>query len=334
MSLGRAGSNPASSGYVLINSIRFLKSEIFNLPMRNEKEKKLFVGLIVLLFIVQISTLIYFILEINELNEAISKNELIMSQNFNSVNQDIDSINLGLVSVNSEINTISNSLSSTQRTLSETQSNLLETQMNLEEQISSIKAKTSSDFSGMIEDSIKAVVSIKTNAAQGTGFIIANDGYVVTNAHVLEGARYANAITAEQEIKPMDLIGYSPTLDLALLKISGSYEELQFADSDDVRVGEKVIAIGNPFGLSFSVSEGIISATGRTVSGYNGRYIQTDAALNSGNSGGPLINTDGKVIGINNFKIEGDNIGFALESNYIIEEVNRIALENIGADII
>ena len=109
-----------------------------------------------------------------------------------------------------------------------------------------------------------------------------------------------------------------------------------FGDSDDVQVGEKVIAIGNPLGLSFTVTGGIISAVDRI--GPNGLdvYIQTDAALNPGNSGGPLINKEGKVIGINNFKAggESENIGFALESNYIIDAVNDIALKEIGRALI
>ncbi|MCW8966733.1 MAG: trypsin-like peptidase domain-containing protein, partial [Candidatus Pacearchaeota archaeon] len=181
---------------------------------------------------------------------------------------------------------------------------------------------------------VEAVVSIQTNAAQGTGFVVTEDGYVITNAHVLEDAKYAQAITADQNVIPMSLVGYSATLDLALLKISGNYEYLNFANSNDVKVGEKVIAIGNPYGLSFSVSEGIVSAVSREVSSYEGRYIQTDTALNEGNSGGPLINTDGEVIGVNNFKIEGDNIGFALESNYVVDEINAIALSKLNQTLI
>ena len=106
-------------------------------------------------------------------------------------------------------------------------------------------------------------------------------------------------------------------------------------NSDKVQVGEKVIAIGNPLGLQFSVSQGIISAVHRI--GINGieAYLQTDAALNPGNSGGPLINTQGKVIGINNFKIgSGENLGFALESNYIIDSVNDIYFQLFNETLI
>lgn len=288
--------------------------------MRRISDSKFLMIVIALVFVVQISSSAYILLEIDDLRSSISEVEILMNTNFNSVNQNIDLIN-------SDVRDLSSSLSSTQETLSQTQS-------DLESQINSLKAEASSDFSGIIEESVEAVVSIRTDAAQGTGFVVTSDGYVVTNAHVLEGASYANAITADQNIKPMTLIGYSSTLDLALLKISGNYDELRFGDSSDVKVGEKVIAIGNPFGLSFSVSEGIVSAVHREVSSFDGEYIQTDAALNSGNSGGPLIDTDGNVVGVNNFKVEGDNIGFALESRYVIEEINKIALERVGYEII
>ena len=109
---------------------------------------------------------------------------------------------------------------------------------------------------------------------------------------------------------------------------------MTFGDSDGIKIGEKVIAIGNPLGLSFSVTEGIVSAVDRRIKNYPGRYIQTDAALNSGNSGGPLINTNGEVIGINNFKVAGDNIGFALESEDIIDEINKISLDELKNNLI
>jgi S1-C subfamily serine protease len=211
--------------------------------------------------------------------------------------------------------------------------NLEETELNLEKQIGSIKAKTSSDFSNIIDTTLESILSIRTNAGQGTGFIISEDGFVVTNAHVLSNARFANAIFANQETFPLALIGYNFTLDLALLKIDGDFKALELADSNDAKIGEKVIAIGNPLGLSFSVTEGIISAIGREGSNRLPIYIQTDAALNPGNSGGPLINTNGDVLGINNFKISGDNLGFALESNYIEIGINQISQNALNQTI-
>jgi S1-C subfamily serine protease len=195
----------------------------------------------------------------------------------------------------------------------------------LGEEFSVLKASTTDDFSGIINQSIKSVVTIRTDVSQGTGFIIHKDGYIVTNAHVLYGARKAEVITSDQKKLSVGLVGYDTTMDIALLKINGSYYPLKLANSNEVVVGERVIAIGNPFGLQFSVSQGIVSAVHRTGPNGINAYIQTDAALNPGNSGGPLINSNGEVIGINNFKAsEGENLGFALESNYIKNTVNKI----------
>jgi serine protease Do len=282
--------------------------------------KPLWVVLIVII-VIQSATISYFVLEFNSLDNKLS----LISTN---VSSSIQSFSSDLTSAKNNINELSSSLMSTQTTLAESQS-------DLEKQISSIKAKTSSDFSGIIEDSTQAVVSIKTDVAQGTGFIVTSDGYVVTNAHVLEGAHYANAITSDMKSHPMNLISYNSKIDLALLKINGTYDYLTLDDSNNVKVGEEVIAIGNPLGLSFSVSEGIVSAIHRNVSNSPGEYIQTDTALNPGNSGGPLINKEGKVIGINNFKVSGgENIGFSLESNYIIDTINEMSQKSLNQTII
>jgi len=201
---------------------------------------------------------------------------------------------------------------------------------SLDDELILLKASAGEDFSGIIEDAIKSVVTIRTDVSQGTGFILTEDGYIVTNAHVLVGATYVQILTYEQGIINADMIGYNRELDIVLLKAEGDYDSISLDDSDDVQVGEKVIAIGNPLGLQFSVSEGIVSAIQREGPTGLEAYIQTDAALNPGNSGGPLINKKGKVIGINNFKIGGgESLGFALESNYIKSIVNDIAKEEL-----
>jgi S1-C subfamily serine protease len=125
-------------------------------------------------------------------------------------------------------------------------------------------------------------------------------------------------------------------MDITLLKIENeNYSPLELADSEDIKQGERVIAIGNPLGLSFSVTQGIISNIHQKGENGLNAYVQIDAALNSGNSGGPLINIDGEVIGINNFKISGaESLGFALESNYIKTTINNIFNELEGIDLI
>jgi S1-C subfamily serine protease len=179
------------------------------------------------------------------------------------------------------------------------------------------------DFSGIIKNSLDSVVGIRTDRSIGTGFVVNSEGYIVTNYHVIDGATSLGVVTSKGDIIGAQILGIDPFRDVALLKVDRKFDALKVANSDNLQVGKKVIAIGNPLGLSFSVSEGIISALGRA--GPNGleEYIQTDVGLNPGNSGGPLIDETGKVIGINNFKIgDSEGLGFALESNSFKKVVN------------
>jgi serine protease Do len=222
--------------------------------------------------------------------------------------------------------------------LNETQGNIknLNTQItSIDEKFDKLKASVSEDFSGIIEDAVKSVVTIKTDVGEGTGFIITEDGYIVTNYHVIEGAKAAAIYTYDEKIHEVFLIGYDATMDIALLQIEGDYDRLKLGDSDNIEIGEEVIAIGSPYGLQFSVSDGIVSQIHRKGPNGLNAYIQTTAELNPGNSGGPLINKEGKAIGMNNFKIsDSEGLGFALESDYIEEVVNEIAEEKLGKALI
>jgi S1-C subfamily serine protease len=273
--------------------------------------------IILLIILAQATTIYYIFIKFESIQSDLTKTKSDLESEINKNNQEQQG----------KINELSKSLMDTKTTLDQQT-------IELNKQISELKANSDSDFSGIIEYAIKGVTTIKTDVSQGTGFLITRNGYLITNAHVLSGAKYANVYTYDQKQYSSELIGYNLTTDIALLKINGDYDYLTFGDSDNIKIGEKVIAIGNPLGLSFSVTQGIISSINRV--GPNGmpEYIQTDAALNPGNSGGPLINTKGLVIGINNFKISGENIGFALESNYIKETVNDIAFKNLNQTII
>jgi len=214
-----------------------------------------------------------------------------------------------------------------QEQILELSNSLLATKSDISTQLNEIKAEAGSDFSGIISSVIPGVVSVGTDISQGSGFIITSDGYIITNAHVLSGGHYVRVLTYESDSwVSASFVGYDSTMDIAIIKIDGNgYDYLDFDDSDDLAIGEKVIALGNPLGLSFSVTEGIISGLNREGSNNIPAYIQIDAPLNRGNSGGPLINKKGKVIGVNNFKIQGgENIGFALESNYAVDTINTI----------
>ncbi|TMV95029.1 Do family serine endopeptidase [Thioclava sp. BHET1] len=158
----------------------------------------------------------------------------------------------------------------------------------------------------------------------GTGFIIEKDGYIVTNAHVVDGAESVKVTFSDGTSEDAKVIGEDKATDIALIKVKTDKDltTVGFGDSDKVQVGEPVVAIGNPFGLGTSVSAGIVSALGRDLnSGPFDNYIQTDAAINKGNSGGPLFDAEGKVIGMNSAIISPTGgsvgIGFSVPSDTI-----------------
>ncbi|MEK6948141.1 MAG: trypsin-like peptidase domain-containing protein [Nanoarchaeota archaeon] len=173
----------------------------------------------------------------------------------------------------------------------------------------------SQDFTAIISSVTKAAVSIKTENSVGSGVIVDTRGYLVTNYHVVQGKNTLNAMLIDGSTRTARLAGYDANADVAVLKIEGTYSKLDFANSDDVVIGEKVIAMGSPGGLDFTVTEGIISAI-RMNNGI--KYLQTDVPINPGNSGGPLVNKAGKIIGINTMKISGfEGLGFAISSNNV-----------------
>ncbi len=209
-------------------------------------------------------------------------------------------------------------------------------QTSLTQELSELKATASSDFSGIIQDSINSVVVIATDISQGSGFFITNQGHIVTNTHVLLGAHYANIRTYDNRIYESFLVGYNEEMDIAILKIKTNYyKPLKLANSDNVNIGQKAVALGNPYGLSFTATEGIVSAKNRKGPNELPYYLQVDVPLNPGNSGGPLIDKSGKVIGINNFKIGiGESLGFALESNHAKRVINEIASVKINQTLV
>ena len=153
----------------------------------------------------------------------------------------------------------------------------------------------------------------------GSGFIVDKEGYILTNNHVVEGADEIKVKCSDGREFKAKVIGRDKKTDLALIKIASLFRDLPtlvMGDSDTMRVGDWVLAIGNPFGLEHTVTQGIISATGRVIgAGPYDNFLQTDAPINPGNSGGPLVNLRGEVIGINTAIVSsGQGIGFAIPS--------------------
>ena len=185
-------------------------------------------------------------------------------------------------------------------------------------------------------ENIQSAVSILTTYGSGTGVVLSQDGYIVTNAHVVEDAPSIAVRLFDDREFAAELIGCDGISDLAVLRIeAGDLIPAQFGDSEILRVGDSVVAIGNPLGVELrgTYTDGIISAINRDVSmnGRNMTLIQTNAALNSGNSGGPLINCYGQVIGINTMKIGAfadsagvEGIGFAIPSATVKDIVDQL----------
>ncbi|MEC3862255.1 DegQ family serine endoprotease [Mesobacterium sp. TK19101] len=170
----------------------------------------------------------------------------------------------------------------------------------------------------------------RRSSALGSGFVISEDGFIVTNNHVIEGADEIEIEFFSGRTLSATVVGTDPKTDIALLKVEadGPLPFVGFGDSDTARVGDWVMAMGNPLGQGFSVSAGIVSARNRALSGTYDDYIQTDAAINRGNSGGPLFNMDGQVIGVNTAILSPNGgsigIGFSMASNVVTKVVDQL----------
>lgn len=218
-------------------------------------------------------------------------------------------------------------------------------QPNPEVQVSSDMLSQQEALVSLYEAVSPGVVSISVasqlGSGQGSGFVFDTQGHIVTNFHVVEGAQYIEVTFPSGFQAVGEVIGEDRDSDLAVLRVSAPEAELQplqMGDSDSLQVGQYVVAIGNPFGLSGSMSLGVVSSKGRTLESMNiapnsnqffsaGDIIQTDAAINPGNSGGPLLNLYGEVVGVNrairsfSFNDSGDalnsGIGFAISANIV-----------------
>ena len=180
--------------------------------------------------------------------------------------------------------------------------------------------RLSEDLENLVARAMPAVVGIERQRGQGTGLVLAQDGYILTNSHVVRSGRATQVRLDDGELLPAELVGTDPPTDLAVVRVSRTgLETLPLADPANVRVGQLVVAIGHPYHLQGSVSVGVVSAINRdlgTQAGILEGLVQTDAAINPGNSGGPLLNARGEVVGINTIVLPfAQGIGFAIPAS-------------------
>jgi S1-C subfamily serine protease len=179
----------------------------------------------------------------------------------------------------------------------------------------------------LVETSKPAVVLLTASDKLGSGFFVSDTGVIVTNAHVVRGSETVGVFLSTGQKLEAKVVYIDPEMDIALVKVEGtSFPHLVLTDTTNVRQGQTVIAIGNPMGMNFSVTKGIVSAVGGLPGSEHGTWIQTDAAINPGNSGGPLLNLYGEVVGMNTVKMVGkdiQSIGFALSSADILTLLRR-----------
>ncbi|NJK96308.1 MAG: trypsin-like serine protease [Bacteroidetes bacterium] len=204
-------------------------------------------------------------------------------------------------------------------------------------------SRTVVDVTKKVSNSVVQVRVVKKNnnqntsrrpmEANGSGFLISTDGLLVTNNHVAgDCEKITIGLQDGRHFQPV-IVGFDPFTDLALLKIDATgLKALTFGNSDNLQVGQMAIAVGNPFGFNYTVTAGVVSALGRTLRSESGRMIenviQTDAALNPGNSGGPLVNSSGEVIGVNTAIIAGaQGLCFAVSSNLARYVIGKLVLE-------
>ncbi len=198
------------------------------------------------------------------------------------------------------------------------------------EELENVQVQASKDFSSIIEDVIDSVVVVKAGNDFGSGVFVSPE-YLITNYHVVKDNQDNIVIgTVNNKAFRADLIGYEPNIDLAVLYVKGgNFPFLEFENVNNVKIGESVIAVGSPLGLSFSVTQGIVSSKQRTGPNRLNIYLQTDTPINPGNSGGPLINLNKKIVAINTWKIANvEGLGFSIRSD-VVKDVYEKILEKV-----
>jgi S1-C subfamily serine protease len=298
-----------------------------------EEVHKYFIASFVVIILLISGLSYYQYTEFEALKQTFRSNYLDLNSKIDITTSNLDAkLNVEVTNLKGTISTLNDDtnkkIDDVNTKITQTEAQIGEVKEDLEAEITGLETNLAGDFTKIIRDATLSTVSVLTNVGRGSGAITRSHGKTVTNAHVTDGASQIAIQTSDNKLYVVEVVGVDNNADIAVLKpvnANNTFEIFKFADSDDIQVGERVIALGNPFGLDFTATQGIVSATNRVAR--NGlSYVQIDVPINPGNSGGPLINDEGRIIGLNNFKVGGgEGLGFAIPSNTIQDVVDDIS---------
>jgi S1-C subfamily serine protease len=287
--------------------------------MHKNKKLLIWVTSVLLVIIILQSSLLYYQIDkvdkkvntrVTDLSKAFDANMVILQNMIQTVDEDHIANEKDILDIIIEVQ-------------AESKEAVEEAKSALEKDIASIEV-SGTDFSKIISSAMKSTVSVLTDRSQGSGAFI-TENQIVTNYHVINGASIIKVLTYDDEQLGAVIIGVNKKVDIAVLQLVDNltYRSLELGNSDQVKVGEAVVALGNPFGFDFTATQGIISAKRTAESGLE--YLQMDVPINPGNSGGPVIDSQGEIIGLANFIIQGsEGLGFAIPSNDVRDVVEDI----------
>lgn len=293
-------------------------------------QKNLLMAVVVLL-VLNIGFVAMVMTQVTALQEKTSGMEISLAGNSSAISKQEQAISLLQTALKNSAGALESRIISTARQLNErlsdTNSLIQQTEIKTNIQFNQLSnrideiSSQKTDFSDVAEKSLKAVVTVATEKGLGSGVMIAGNGTIATNYHVIEGAETIVVFLENGSKFSATVSATDQANDLAIIKIVPSTPQfLELANSDTVKPGQRVIALGSPAGLASTVTQGIVSAVNRNIQGIGAGLIQIDVPINPGNSGGPLVNEKGKIVGITTAKVAGaEGLGFAIPSNKVRE---------------
>jgi len=289
------------------------------MKFNSEHNLKIFLGIILLGILISQSYMIFdlrsnFNTEISNLENSVNTINNKVDTQKSSLQQEISNLRK---ETSDAVEGLGGNINQLREEASQSQEDIKKLSEDLED-LENVQIEASQDFSLIVEDVIKSVVSIKAGNSIGSGVFV-SPKYLITNYHVVGNLDKVIITNVDGNSFQANVLSYEPNVDIALLEVpNGNFPYLEFEDNSNIKTGERVIAVGSPLGLSFSVTQGIISSKERTGPNNLNIYLQTDTPINPGNSGGPLINLDKKIVAINTWKIANvEGLGFAIRSEVV-----------------